>query len=218
MIKVADTLFNLDFLIFPKSQAYSDKMSKYLDSFESFNEIVTSCKYSFLITADKRKLSFEYKQILNLMVEKLTSERNKGNVIELKYLFKEVVTNFKVKSPLAVKLLQFLITTPVSEAICESWGSIITSVMKKRPAASDHSLEEMGTTDKLTFVMINGPPPGYKGNIRFLKLALCQRYGSQYYTHFKPVSKHKAMGDMVTSKVTKRVQEDLSDCLPCFKF
>ena len=152
------------------------------------------------------------------MIEKLSSERTKGNVIEFKYLFKEIVTNFKAKYPLAVKLLQYLITTPVSEAICESWGSIITSIMKKRPAASDHSLEEVGTTDKLTFVMINGPPPGYKGNKKFLKLALYQKYGSQYYNHFKPVSKRKVMDDIVTSKVVKNIQEDLSNCLPCFKF
>ena len=54
MIKVADTLFNLDFLIFPSSQTVFDKVSKYLDSSESFNEIITSCKYSFLNTADKK--------------------------------------------------------------------------------------------------------------------------------------------------------------------
>lgn len=151
------------------------------------------------------------------MTEKLNSARVTENILDFKYLFKMTVTDLQQEYPLGIKLLKFLLSTPVSEAICESWGSVITNIMTKRPAASDLTYDQIGTTDMLAFIMINGPPAGYKGNRKFLKLALCKKYGTQYYNHFKPVSKSKLMSELVTSKVIRRVQEDLNKSLPCFK-
>lgn len=59
------------------------------------------------------------------------------NVPGLKYLFKLAVTDPHQKYPLAIMLLKCTLATPVSEAICESLGSIIASVMFKRPGAND---------------------------------------------------------------------------------
>lgn len=217
VIKIADFLFNLDFLIFPKNNVSCEKADKSFGSFEDFYDTISVCSYSFLSTVDKRKLFFEYKQVLLWMTEKLSFARVSDNILDFKYLFKLTVTDLQQKYPIGIKLLKFLISTPVSEAICESWGSVITNVMNKRPAASDFSYEEIGTTDMLAYIMINGPPAGYKGNRKFLKLALCQKYGTQYYNHFKPVSKNKLMSQAVTSKVIRRIQEDLNESLPCFK-
>lgn len=100
----------------------------------------------------------------------------------------------------------------------ESWGSVIASVMLKRPAASDTSnLVDVGTIDKLVYILINGPPAGYKGNKRLLKLALCNKYGTSFHKNFKPASKSKLMSEVVTTKVISRIQNELNDTtLPCF--
>lgn len=217
VIKIADFLFNLDFLIFPRNNVSNEKAEKNFHSFQEFYDKISVCSYPFLLSIDKRKLFFEYKQVLLWMTEKLNSARVTENILDFKYLFKMTVTDLQQEYPLGIKLLKFLLSTPVSEAICESWGSVITNIMTKRPAASDLTYDQIGTTDMLAFIMINGPPAGYKGNRKFLKLALCKKYGTQYYNHFKPVSKSKLMSELVTSKVIRRVQEDLNKSLPCFK-
>lgn len=64
-----------------------------------------------------------------------------------------MVSELGQKYPLVVKLLKFTVSTPVSEAICESVGSAIT-VMNKRPVAKDGSHDETGSTNMLTYIMI----------------------------------------------------------------
>lgn len=176
----------------------------------------SSCSFAFIQSIDKRKLFFEYKQVLLYIMDKLSSAIIGGSVLDMKYVFNTTVTELQIKYPLAIKLMKWLITIPVSEAICESWGSVITNIMTKRPGANDGSYEDVGTTDMLAYIQINGPPSGYKNNRRFLKLALLQRYGNQYYNHFKPVSNNKILSEVVTSKVIQRIQNDLNASLPCF--
>ena len=83
-----------------------------------------------------------------------------------------------------IKFLKYCISIPVSEAICETWGSVISNVMQKRPRANDGNFEDMGTADMRVFVEINGPPAGYKGTRKLLKAALIKKYGCRFYTHF----------------------------------
>ena len=71
------------------------------------------------------------------MTEKLNSARVTENILDFKYLFKMTATDLQQEYPMGIKLLKFLLSTPVSEAICESWGSVITNIMTKHPAASD---------------------------------------------------------------------------------
>lgn len=65
-----------------------------------------------------------------------------------------MVSELGQKYPLVVKLLKFTISTPVSEVICESWGSAITTVMNKRLVAKESSHEVAGSTNMLTYIMI----------------------------------------------------------------
>lgn len=110
----------------------------------------------------------------------------------------------------------FAISIPVSEAICESWGSIIASVMLKRPRGDDGLIDDIGTSDMRVFIMLNGPESGFKHICKFLKAALIEKYGMSYFQHFKHVSTKAAFKQSVTSKVVSRIINDSDNCLPCF--
>ena len=58
--------------------------------------------------------------------------------------------------------MSFCVSFPVSEAIVESWGSTISHLyaLKHHPGEVDDDIAETGTIDKLTFIKLNGPPPG----------------------------------------------------------
>lgn len=218
VMKIAELLFSFDFMIFPRNDISNDIAEKSFVSVDDFFDAVGVCSYSFLSTVDKMEMLFEYKQVVLWLIAKMDSARSSGNSVDFKHVLKVCVTELQCKFPLAIKLLKWLITTPVSEAICESWGSIISNVMTKRPAASDMAFDEIGTTDMLAYIQINGPPAGYQGNQKFLKAALIQKYGLKYHCNFKPVSNNKIMTDSITSKVVSRITNDLGQSLPCFKF
>ena len=62
--------------------------------------------------------------------------------------------------------MSFCVCFPVSEAIVESWGSTITHLysLKHNPKENKVDVAETGTIDKLTFIKLNGPPPGMMKN------------------------------------------------------
>ena len=59
-----------------------------------------------------------------------------------------------------------LVSIAKSEAICETWGSVIDKVSGDKSRSNDSSSNEMvyGTIENWMMVMLNGPPPGYKTN------------------------------------------------------
>jgi hypothetical protein len=65
------------------------------------------------------------------------------------------------KLPTFVKVFVFVISMPVSEAVC-----------KTLEHSKDGSVEEVGTNDKRVFIQLNGPPSSYKEG--FLK-QLCHQ-------------------------------------------
>ncbi|GBO45743.1 hypothetical protein AVEN_70719-1 [Araneus ventricosus] len=107
-------------------------------------------------------------------------------------------------------------TVPVSETICETWGSIIDQVNKQRLRSSDENENVTGTNDKKTFIKINGPPSGYKNIRKCLKAALTLKYGTNYSLLYTNIHRSKKLGKFVTSEVVNSVNNE-AKCLPCFK-
>ena len=103
---------------------------------------------------------------------------------------------------------------PTSEAIVESWGSTIDYLNKsKRNATETMVTQETGTVNKLTFIKLNGPPPGLKANKKILKAALTLMFNGSYASHFI----HSGQSVGITSKVLTRILDgDASSVLPCF--
>ena len=99
------------------------------------------------------------------------------------------------------KLLDVIASCPTSEAICETWGSIIENVAKHRGRANDGGSENMpyGTLENRMIVMLNGPPAGYKNNDKLLKHSLVRLFGLNYSHNFVvKKSKFKTMSKVLT--------------------
>lgn len=220
MIEMAGYLFNFDFLQFPRNnvsiqQAAEDKgftcetFSEYVRAFTFFSN--NTHEY------DKQTLWFEFKQLCVWFTKTIDANRSESTVYNAKALLKLAVRELRSKYPSIIKFLIFSLAIPVSEAICESWGSVVNNVITKRPMSSDGSTNDIGITDMRVFIMLNGPPAGYKNIRKFLKIALIEKYGMSYYKHFKNISASKVYQKSVMSKVVTRLLEDLANCLPCFQ-
>ena len=107
------------------------------------------------------------------------------------------------------RLLDTLVSIPTSEAICETWGSVIDKVSGDKPRSNDGSSDEMvyGTVENRMMVMLNGPPSGYKHNEKLLKHSLERLFCLNYQKHFTvKTSKFKTM-----SKVLDNINEGKHD-------
>ena len=83
------------------------------------------------------------------------------NTLYLKRFVLEMKTNCQT----IYKFLSFVVCFPISEAIVESWGSTIDYLNKcKRNVYETSEILETGTVDKLAFLKLNDPPPGFKAN------------------------------------------------------
>lgn len=93
----------------------------------------------------------------------------------------------------------------------------ISDDLQKQHRCNDGSYEEIGTSNMHVFIMLNGPPAGYKNTRKCLKTALIEKYGKSYFLHFKHVSSDSKFKFLVTSKVVNKIIEEPGNCLPCFQ-
>lgn len=215
IIKKVECLFSFDHLIFPRSDISGAHSSSTFTS-ETFSNYISD--FPFIVAnVDKDTLFFEYKRLCSFIEDKIAESRDEGLLCDIRKLFKVAMLQLKNKFPLILKFFMFAISIPVSEAICESWGSVIANVMLKRPRGDDGFLEDIGTSDMRVFIMLNGPESGFKNIRKFLKTALVEKYGMSYFQHFKHVSTKVAFKQSVTSKVVSRIINDSDGCLPCFQ-
>ena len=116
---------------------------------------------------------------------------------------------YHTSGPEIQRFLDILISIPTSEAICETWGSVIENVSGVRSRSNDGSVNEKvyGTVENRVMVMLNGPPSGYKNNDNLLKHSLGRLYGLNYLQNFiVKKSKFKTM-----SRVIDNIQEGKHD-------
>ena len=79
-----------------------------------------------------------------------------------------------------------VVAFPVSEAIVESWGSVIDNVISQKTAFKEaDSPDEADMTEKVVFVKLVGPSAGAVSNRKLFKRALVLMYsGTDYAKHF----------------------------------
>ncbi|GBN26782.1 hypothetical protein AVEN_270269-1 [Araneus ventricosus] len=99
----------------------------------------------------------------------------------------------------------------MSEAICESWGSTIYKIIKKRPTLIEGDEAAVRTTDNRMFIYSNGAPSGHKSVRKLLKAAIVAMYGPNFHKHFVN-STSPLMSQYPTSKVIDRIAN--SECMP----
>ena len=145
----------------------------------------------------------QYQAFHTYMIKLCSESRRDGAAItEIQFLKKA----YHISGPEMQRFLDILVSIPTSEAICETWGSVIENVSEGRARSNDGSSDEMvyGTVENRVLVMLNGPPSGYKNNDKLLKHCLERLYGLNYQQNFiVKTSKFKTM-----SKVLYNIQED----------
>lgn len=211
LIQKTNFLFNYDYLMFPRN-CISETQASTNRGF-SAEEFYSYIKNPFYNISDESKLWFEYQYLDDWMCRKVNEERKGSTGYEPKTLLKKAIIELSEEIPDLIKFLRFLISVPVSEAVCESWGSIIENVSQLRMRCADGSNTEIGTVDKRVFILLNGPPSGYRKTRKFLKAALISMFGSSYSKHFTNVSAQFSKN--IVSGVVSKIMNN-SDCIPCF--
>ena len=92
--------------------------------------------------------------------------------------------------PMLHRFLSHVVSFSTSEAVVESWGSVIEHLNKNKPNIKEviDNLVDTGTIDRLTFIRLNGPPPGLKNNRQMFKTALNLMFKGDYSKHFLHLS------------------------------
>ena len=96
---------------------------------------------------------------------------------------------------------------PVSEAIFESWGSVIDKVINDKVAfAESVDVSRIDITEKFVYIKIVGPSAWSISNRKLFKRALTLMYGGKDYA--------KPHGKGFTSKVVSKLTfGDPNDCI-----
>ena len=75
-----------------------------------------------------------------------------------------------------MKFTTFNVSIALSEAICESWESIIDKIVKKRFIVVDGYDAEVGTTDKRMLIYSSGATPAHESVRKLLKASIVKMY------------------------------------------
>lgn len=218
IIDKSSLLFNYDFLVYPRTNISIDEAEVHRGlTEESFNDILNVFPFVESSVDLRKTLWFEYQIFNGWMYNRIYKIVTEGDEPDLKHLFKIAFHELRETLSAFLKFFIFVISMPVSEAVCETWGSVIDVVGKHRLRSKDGTDEEVGTNDMRCFIQLNGPPSGYKGTRKFLKTALLSMYGSSYPSHFRNPTRSELMKLFVTSKVINKINENDASCLPCFK-
>ena len=111
--------------------------------------------------------------------------------------------------------MSYVVSFPTSETVVESWGSVIAHLNKNKPNTQDavDNLVDTGTIDKLTFIRLNGSPPGLKNNRQMFKTALDLMFKGDYSKHFLHLSGQNLKA---TSLVVETILTSEARVLPSF--
>ena len=71
-------------------------------------------------------------------------------------------------------------------------------------------------TDKLTFVKLNGPPPGMLKNQNILERALVSHFNCNFASHFVNTSKFERGTSVVVNRILNPVGTQIDAILPCY--
>ena len=159
-------------------------------------------------------LLFQLREMRKIMFELLSRIRNDGNKeqINSSLFLKNVFSSLDDDTMYEIKyLMSCVVTFPVSEAIVESWGSVIDKVINDKVAfAESVDVSRIDITEKFVFIKIVGPSAGSISNRKLFKRALTLMYGGKDYAkHFM-----RPHGKGFTSKVVSKLTfGDPNDCI-----
>ena len=186
--KTLGGLFDFSFLIEPLVENNLSVTDIDTFTFENFKDLVNPLHFAPKFDHELKQLYFEYKVLFKFVCSLAKCERGNMNTQSFNFntlYLKRFVLEMKTNCQTIYKFLSFVVCFPISEAIVESWGSTIDYLNKcKRNVYETSEILDTGTVDKLAFIKLNGPPPGFKANKKLLKNALTLMFDGSYANHF----------------------------------
>ena len=172
---------------YPQSDCSTNEVLSDFASFESFFE-----KMPFFVSKEedyKRTLYFQLKETRKVFFKLITSYREKNSDVKINTssFLKLLYSKLDVDNMAEVRyFMSCMITFPVSEAVVETWGSVIDRVIANKIAFKEsESVETTDTPEKVVFIKLIGPPAGASSNRKLFKRALTLMYkGNDYGKHF----------------------------------
>ena len=118
-----------------------------------------------------------------MLIQTITLIRKKRYCTSVSMLLKQVYGKLDDDTKSEVKhLMSCIVTFPISEAIVESWGSTIDSLIQNKVAFKEmHTVDTIDVTEKIDFNKLGGPSAGSSANRKLFKWALILMYGGQDY-------------------------------------
>ena len=207
-------LFNFNWLIYPRICEPNHQTNLTDLSFQKFSEILKVIHLFPDNEKDIKQLLFEYRELFKFACSTADGCRDTNTACGfLSHLFKQFVHNYKDSCPLMFSMLSFIVSFPTSEAVVERWGSSIDHLNKTKPHTKEVlNASDTGTIDKMVFIKLNGPPPGFRKNKRILKSALLLMSNGDFSSHFT----HSGQKLNKTSLVANKIHNTEIDILPCF--
>lgn len=162
MLERAGYLFSFDYLQFAKIDVSMHQLTEEKGfTCETFHNYISAFPFYSAFSSNKLTFWFEFQQLCSWFTQNITANRVENSIYDSKALMKLVVLELKTKYPKIIKFFIHMLSVPVSEAICKNWGSVINSVMIRRPMTNDDNANDIGTADMRVYVKLNGPPPEY---------------------------------------------------------
>ena len=165
LLRIFEKNFDLNFLLYPKSNKWNDD---YLSTFDYFLSIKKSIPFISKQEDDLKTLYFDLCQIKEFVMSELINNRSCGEISEIRHLIKKAYNKLNSNCSKVCYFMLKVVCFPVSEVIVESWGSVIDEIVKsKKRFKQQVDSESTDNTEKLCFIRLNGPKSG-KINIRKL--------------------------------------------------
>ena len=188
--------------LFPCSEV---PISSPMNNIETFDKFYHSIPFIISKTEDhKRTLYFQLLEARIVMFELITHVRNNGLHEQMRSasILKQMYDKLDHKNMAEIKyFLSCIAAFPVSEAIVESWGSVIDKVISDKIAFKEsEDIDIADITEKFVFIKLEGPSAGASYNRRLLKRALTLMYCDDYAKHFMAPSRIS-----LTSKVIEKL-------------
>ena len=120
-------MFDFDFLIFPRNDRIN--IDCFFDTFDNFIEHVSNLSFIPHSLESKKLLYFDSKQIISYMVKYITDSRNKNEIVTMTSVLKNAYNNCFEESTTGCNFSSYIVSFPVSEAIVETWGSVIDRII-----------------------------------------------------------------------------------------
>ena len=151
-------LIDCNHLMFPANYLSDNDPYNSYDDFALFVEEIPFLNQCSPLLKD---LYFELNEIRNKLIDKVKKIRGDGETISMTTLLKQVYRDSIKEYKIGCKFLSFVVSFPVSEAIVESWGSVVDDIIKEKHRFKEfNQIEKFDIVEKLTFLRINGPPAG----------------------------------------------------------